>query len=108
VIPGGTVELGETLREALVREVKEETDLTVRPMEVLTVFDHIDRDAGGEVLRHFVIVDYLCEYVGGEVRAGSDAEAAVFAAREELPAYDLPAKALEVVEDAYGRKAGTP
>jgi ADP-ribose pyrophosphatase len=107
VIPGGTVELGETLVEALVREVGEETGLTVRPMEVLNVFDHIDRDGGGGVLRHFVIVDYLCAYVCGEVCAGSDAEAAVFATPGELAGYDLPEKALEVVEDAFGREAGT-
>jgi 8-oxo-dGTP diphosphatase len=102
VVPGGTVELGETLEDALVREMKEETDLEVAPREVLTVFDRIQREAG-VVSYHYVIVDYLCRYVSGVARAGSDAEALAWAARDELSAYDLPAKALEVVEQAFER-----
>jgi mutator protein MutT len=102
VVPGGTVELGETLEEALVREMKEETDLAVAPVEVLTVFDRIQRE-GAAVSYHYVIVDYLCRYEGGEARAGSDAEALAWANRDELQRYDLPAKAFEVVEQAFER-----
>ena len=102
VVPGGTVEAGETLQEALVREVREETGLTVAPREVVTVFDLIERE-GAEVLYHCVIVDYLCDYVSGVPRAASDAEDAAFVAREELDRYDLPPKALEVVLDGFGR-----
>jgi 8-oxo-dGTP diphosphatase len=103
LVPGGTVELGETLEEAVVREIREETGVEVMPGEVLTVFDRIDRQ-GSRILYHYVIVDYLCEYLGGEARAGSDALAVAFVAPEELRAYDLPAKALEVVLDGFRRR----
>jgi mutator protein MutT len=102
VVPGGTVELGESLEEALVREMREETALEVAPAGVLTVFDRIQRESG-RVLYHYVIVDYLCRYVAGEARAGSDAEAVAWAAPEELDSYDMPSKALEVVRDAFAR-----
>lgn len=110
VVPGGTVELGETLEEALVREMREETGLTVAPVAFLTLFDRIQREEG-RVLYHYVIADFLCRYVAGEARADSDAEAVAWAGREELGAYDLPAKALEVVQDAFaraGRLAASP
>lgn len=106
VVPGGTVELGESLEQALVREIEEETGLVVRPLEVATVFDRIERE-DGVVRFHYVIVDYLCEYVSGELRAGSDAEAVAFASPAELPAYALPPKALEVVLDGF-RRRGVP
>jgi mutator protein MutT len=105
VVPGGTVELGETLEAALVRELQEETGLTVRPVELLTVFDRIERD-GGRIAYHFVIADYLCEYVSGCLRAGSDALEVAMARPEELAGFDLPPKALEVVQDALQRAAG--
>jgi 8-oxo-dGTP diphosphatase len=102
VIPGGTVELGETLHEAVVREVTEETGILVRPREVVLVFDRIERDAAA-VLYHYVVVDYLCDYVSGEPRAGSDAADVALAAPEELDAYDLPPQALELVLDVFRR-----
>ena len=102
VVPGGTVELGETLEQALVREIQEETGLLVRPRQVVAVFDRIQRVAD-RVDYHYVIVDYLCDYVAGEARAGSDAEAVALVAPADLPAYDLPEKALEVVLDGFRR-----
>ena len=103
MVPGGTVELGESLEQALVREMREETGLEVEPLEVLTVFDRIERD-GDRVVYHYVIVDYLCRWLGGEARAASDALEAAWAAPDELPRYDLPPKALEVVQDAFGER----
>jgi len=102
VMPGGTVELGETLEQALVREMAEETGLQIAPGELLTVFDRILRERG-EVRHHYVILDYLCSYVSGEAAAASDAEAVAWVALQDLPAYDLPQKALEVVKDAFAR-----
>lgn len=105
VVPGGTVELGETLEAAVIRELKEETGLDVRPLELVTVFDRIAREPGGGVSYHYVIVDFLCERTGGRLQAGDDALEAVFAGPEDLPALRLPPKALEVVLDGF-RRAG--
>jgi mutator protein MutT len=105
-IPGGTVELGETLEQALVREMAEETGLEVEPGELLTVFDRIEHE-GARVVFHYVILDFLCRRVSGEARAGSDALEVAWAGPEELGRYDLTPKALEVVREAF-RRAVTP
>lgn len=107
VVPGGTVELGESLEEALVREMREETGLLVQPRELLTVFDRIERQ-GEEVAWHFVIADYLCDYVSGAARAGSDALEVAWALPQELDSFDLPEKAREVVHDALRRLDALP
>lgn len=104
VVPGGTVELGEPLEQALAREMREETGLEVEPVELLTVFDRIERE-GTRVVYHFVIVDYLCRYRSGEARAASDALDVAWAEASELDRYELPAKALEVVMQAFARSA---
>jgi 8-oxo-dGTP diphosphatase len=103
VIPGGTVELGETLEEAVVREMEEETGLLVRPREVVLVFDRIQRE-GPTVEYHYVIIDYACEYVSGELRAGSDADEVALVAPGELDRYDLPPQALDLVVDVFRRR----
>jgi ADP-ribose pyrophosphatase YjhB (NUDIX family) len=102
VIPGGTVELGETLQEALVREMQEETGIVVRPREVVLVFDRIERQ-GSSVEYHYVIIDYACDYVSGELRAGSDADEVALVAPDEIGRYDLPPQALDLVLDVFRR-----
>ena len=105
VVPGGTVELGETLEAALVREMEEETCLRVEPVEILSVFDRIHREEE-RVTYHYVIVDYLCRWRSGEARAASDALEVAWACATDLAAYDLPPKALQVVRDGL-RKGAT-
>lgn len=102
VIPGGTVELGETLEDALVREMQEETGILVRPREVVLVFDRIQRE-GPSVEYHYVIIDYACDYVSGGLRAGSDADEVALVAPDELGRYDLPPQALDLVLDVFRR-----
>ena len=102
VIPGGTVELGESLHEAVVREVAEETGVVVAPREVILVFDRIQRDASA-VRYHYVVIDYLCDYVSGEPRAGSDAAEVALAGPDELASYDMPPQALQLVLDVFRR-----
>ena len=103
VIPGGTVELGETLHEAVVREMQEETGLLVAPREVVLVFDRIQRE-GPSVEYHYVIIDYACEYVSGELKAGSDADEVALVSPEELDLYDLPPQARDLVVDVFRRR----
>jgi ADP-ribose pyrophosphatase len=102
VIPGGTVELGETLQDALVREMQEETGILVRPREVVLVFDRIQRE-GPSVEYHYVIIDYACDYVSGALRAGSDADEVALVAPDEIGRYDLPPQALDLVLDVFRR-----
>ncbi len=99
-LPGGGVELGETLEDSIVREMLEETGLEIEVGPVIEVFDRITRDDDGEVRYHFVLVDYLCWPVGGELQASSDVEEARFVDPSELPQYHLTKKANEVIERA--------
>ena len=83
-IPGGRVELGETLKEAAEREVKEETGVTVRAGNPVYSFDLIDRDDAGRIRFHYVIVDLMADYVHGELRPMDDACEARWVTSKEL------------------------
>src|SRR5713226_697618 len=84
-LPGGVVELGETLRHAAEREAREETGLAVDAGEVLEVFESITPDAAGKMRFHYVLVDFLCRVRSGELRAGGDALEARWVTGEDLP-----------------------
>ena len=73
-IPGGVLELGETLREAALREAREETCLAVETADLLGVYDRVLRDDDGHTIYHFVLVDFLCWRVGGDAQAADDAD----------------------------------
>ena len=108
-IPGGMLELGESLTEGIRREVLEETGLEVHPLEALTVFDRIQKN-GERVQYHYVIVDYLCRATGGSLKAGSDVLDARWVSRDELASYKVTPKAEEVIADAFActKKHQTP
>jgi 8-oxo-dGTP diphosphatase len=101
-IPGGVVRTGETLKEALVREVLEETHLEVEVMTLVKVLERIFRDADDRVAYHYVLVDFLCQCRGGELKADSDAQDARFVSLRDLPSYDIAPVTLEVLHRAVG------
>lgn len=96
-IPGGALEVGELVREAAVREAFEETGLIVEPGELLGVFDRVLRDPEQRVQYHYVLIDFLCKPVGGELGAASDAAEVRWFTREGLPALNLADDTHEVI-----------
>ena len=100
-LPGGVVEAGEPLAEALHREIREETNLEIRILDIVEVFERIVRDAGGRAEYHYVLIDYICEKTGGELRPGDDVSAARWAERDHLSDYPLTDGLLPVIEKAY-------
>lgn len=102
-IPGGTLELGESIQEGVRRELLEETGIEVRVGELIEVFDRIFRDAAGNIQYHFVIVDYLCEKVGGEAHAASDVTDVAWVREEDLWNYKLTEAATRVIRRAFAK-----
>ncbi len=102
-IPGGVLEVGELVREAAIREAREETGLIVEPGELLGVFDRVLRDAEKRVQYHYVLIDFLCRPVGGEFLAASDAAEVRWFARQELPALHLAEDTQEVIEKGFAK-----
>jgi len=105
-LPGGLLELGESLQDAVRREIKEETSLDIEVGPVIETFDRVHRDADGRIRYHFVIIDYVCWPVGGEPVAGSDAEAVAWVGPDEIDTYEVNAHAAEVLR--RGLKTSRP
>lgn len=102
-IPGGVLEVGELVREAAVREAREETGLTVEAGELLGVYDRVLRDAEGRVQYHYVLVDFLCRRVAGEIAAASDASEVRWFSREELPGLKLAEDTVDVIRKGFAK-----
>ncbi len=99
-IPGGVVELGETLREAAAREALEETGLIVQPTDVLDAVDSLSRDRIGRPQYHYVLIDILCRVISGELRAGTDVTEAEWFTGEQLDQLAITEPALRILRGA--------
>lgn len=102
-IPGGVLEVGELVREAAIREAHEETGLIVEPGELLGVYDRVLRSSDGRVQYHYVLIDFLCRPVGGELLAASDAADVRWFTRAELPALNLAEDTQDVIRKGFDK-----
>jgi 8-oxo-dGTP diphosphatase len=107
-LPGGVLECGETLRDAVIREAREETGLTVDVGEMLGVYERLIRADDGRIRYHYVLIDFLCRPIAGELKAGSDAAEAGWFRRDELPALKLTRDANDVVDRGLTLATGAP
>src|SRR5258708_28494534 len=102
-IPGGVLEVGELVRHAESREAREETGLTVEPGELLGVYDRILRSPERRVQYHYVLIDFLCRRVAGDLAAASDAAEVRCFAAEELSQLKLADDTLDVIRKGFAR-----
>ena len=100
-IPGGVLEVGELVRESAIREAREETGLTVEPGELLGVYDRVLRDADQRVQYHYVLIDFLCRRVAGDIAAASDAAEVRWFSREELTGLGLAEDTMDVIRKGF-------
>ena len=100
-IPGGRVEIGETLQEAAEREIFEETEITIRARVPVYTFDVIDRDSRGRIRFHYVIVDLIADYLRGEPRPGDDASAARWVSSDELATLEVSSKTRQLLKTQF-------
>jgi 8-oxo-dGTP diphosphatase len=99
-IPGGRPERGEAIREAILREVREETGLTVDVTGLIDVVDSVTRDASGAVIRHYVLIDFSANHVAGDLCADSDAAEARWVPFAALGEYSLWTETYRIIEAA--------
>ena len=100
-LPGGVLETGENLEQAVMREVREETGLEVQPLGVLEIFERIMRDARGAPEYHYVLIDYVCRITGGRLGAADDASRAEWVPRRKLAQYLITEGTLPVIEKGF-------
>src|SRR5580704_10063595 len=102
-IPGGVLEVGELVREAAIREAREETGLIVEPGELLGVYDRVLRDAEKRVQYHYVLIDFLCRRVAGDLAAASDAAEVRWFRQGELAALKLAEDTMDVIRKGFAK-----
>jgi 8-oxo-dGTP diphosphatase len=96
-LPGGLLELGESLQDAVRREIKEETSLDITVGPVIETFDRVHRDEAGKIRYHFVIVDFVCWPNGGQAIPGSDADGVAWVTESDIDEYKVNAHARAVI-----------
>jgi len=101
-VPGGLVELGEKLSEACVREALEETGLEIEVLELINVFDMVDKDDSGKIRYHYVLVDFLAKVVGGDERLSQEVTEMKWVTREEARSMDMTKTARRAVDELFG------
>ena len=106
-LPGGAVELGEALRDAAAREVREECGIEIAMGDVVETVDIITRDADNRVQYHYIVVDFAAQYAGGELHAASDVMDARWVARDDIMKFDVPKLTRRVILKALDREAKT-
>jgi 8-oxo-dGTP diphosphatase len=97
-IPGGSLKLGETLQEGAEREIMEETGITIRAKEPVYSFDFFERDGDGRIRFHYVIVDMMADYIGGEVQGADDALEARWVSQDELKYLEVSRNTLKILD----------
>jgi ADP-ribose pyrophosphatase YjhB (NUDIX family) len=100
-LPGGALETGELLADAVKREMREETGLEIEPLGVVEIFERIMRDAAGATEYHYVLIDYICRVTGGALRAGDDVCRVEWVRRRDLANLQITEGALGVIEKAF-------
>jgi 8-oxo-dGTP diphosphatase len=100
-IPGGMLEIGETIFEGVRRELAEETGMDVRVVDLIEVFERISLDGEGKPKYHYVVLDYFCEAIRGKASAGSDAGDVAWATEDSVGEYALSASANRVIKKAF-------
>ncbi|MGB6875641.1 MAG: NUDIX hydrolase [Candidatus Acidiferrales bacterium] len=105
-IPGGILEIGETIAEGIERELKEETGIQVRVLDLIEIYENVLRDKENELQYHFVILDYLCEFVEGTARPGGDVTEVVWASEQQLESLSVTGAAKRVIRKAFSAVRG--